>query len=438
MKRLYEAAAYGPQQGCFWAETVPAIDWPVLQDSTRADVVIIGAGFTGLSAALHLVQAGMDVVVLEAETPGYGASGRNGGFCCLGGSKLSHSAIARQHGPEGARDWARTEVAAIDTVRGILDDHRIDADVHSDGETLLAHNARAFAGLQKHAIEQKTLYGVTPELAGKSDLSGLGIGGDFYGALTLPIGFALNPRKYHAGLAIAAQSAGARLFQSSPCDSIREENGHWICKTAQGQVRADKVLIATNGYSSEDVPDWLAARTMPVQSSIILTHVLSEAEKQAQGWSSSQMCYDTRTMLHYFRMLPDGRFLFGMRGGLTATPREQAKISRKIRENFHRLFPAWSDVPFTHEWSGLLCLTSKLAPYVGPVAGMTGMFAAFGYHGNGVAMGSHSGKLAADLIAGNSTEIPALMAKEPRRFPLGKNRRLLMRPAYLAAELLDL
>lgn len=438
MKRLYEAAAYGPQQGCFWAETVPAMDWPVLQDSTRADVVIIGAGFTGLSAALHLVQAGMDVVVLEAETLGYGASGRNGGFCCLGGSKLSHSAIARQHGPEGAREWARTEVAAVDTVRGILDDHRINADVHSDGETLLAHNQRAFAGLQKHAIEQKTLYGVTPELAGKSDLAGLGIGGDFYGALTLPIGFALNPRKYHAGLAIAAQSAGARLFQNSPCDSIREENGHWICKTSQGQVQADKVLIATNGYSSEDVPDWLAGRTMPVQSSIILTHVLSDAEKQAQGWTSSQMCYDTRTMLHYFRMLPDGRFLFGMRGGLTATPREQAKISRKIRENLHRLFPAWSDVPITHEWSGLLCLTSKLAPYVGPVSGMTGMFAAFGYHGNGVAMGSHSGKLAADLIAGNSTGIPALMAKEPRRFPLGKNRRLLMRPAYLAAELLDL
>ncbi|MEC7668230.1 MAG: FAD-dependent oxidoreductase, partial [Pseudomonadota bacterium] len=160
MKRLYEPAAYGPQQGCFWAETVPAMDWPVLQDSTRADVVIIGAGFTGLSAALHLAQAGMDVVVLEAETPGYGASGRNGGFCCLGGSKLSNSAIARQHGPEGVRDWAKTEVAAVDTVRSILDDHRIDADVHSDGETLLAHNARAFAGLQKHAMEQKTLYGV--------------------------------------------------------------------------------------------------------------------------------------------------------------------------------------------------------------------------------------------------------------------------------------
>ena len=439
MRRLYEDAAYGPQSGCYWAETVPALTWPVIQRDMQADVVVIGAGFTGLSAAVHLARSGKDVVVLEGETPGYGASGRNGGFCCLGGSKLSHSAIARRHGPDGARDWAKTEVAAIDTVHSVLDRYAIDVDAHSDGETLLAHNARSFAGLQKHAIEQQTLYGVTPELASKSELAGMGIGGDFHGALTLSVGFALNPRKYHKGLAEAAQTEGARLFQNSPCTAIRPKGDNWVCHTAQGRIEAKNILIATNGYSSEDVPNWMGGRTMPVQSTIILTRPLTAAERSAQGWQSSQMCYDTRTMLHYFRLLPNGRFLFGMRGGLTAKTGEQARISRKIRENFNRLFPAWTNVPITHEWSGLLCLTSKLAPYVGPVLGMSGVFTSFGYHGNGVAMASHSGRLAAGLILGDTSQsVPALMAQEPRKFPLGRYRRMLMRPAYLAAEMLDL
>ena len=333
---------------------------------------------------------------------------------------------------------ASGEKAAIDTVADLLQTHSIDADTHSKGETLLAHSPRAWQKLQAEAQEIPALYGVTPQLTGAGDLAAEGLAGPFHGALTVPLGFALNPRKYHAGLARAAQQAGATLHAHSPVTRLRPIAGRWQLDTAAGSVTADRVLLATNGYSSEDLPDWLAARYLPVQSSVIVTAPLTEAQLQAQGWTSRQMAYDTRQLLHYFRLLPDNRFLFGMRGGLTATPRAQAAISRRIRREFTAMFPAWRDVQITHEWAGLVCLMANLTPYAGPVPGHPGLFAGMGYHGNGVAMGSHVGRLMADMIRGAPPPLPAALRTPPARFPLGRLRRALLAPAYVTAALFDL
>ncbi|MCD1617462.1 NAD(P)/FAD-dependent oxidoreductase [Salipiger marinus] len=438
MKRIYEAAAYGPQGACFWADTVPPGSWPALPGSRQTEVAVIGGGFTGLSAALHLAQAGVQVTLLEADHPGYGASGRNGGFCCLGGAKAPASVLRKRFGDAGLREWRACEKAAIDTVADLLQTHSIDADTHSKGETLLAHSPRAWQKLQAEAQEIPALYGVTPQLTGAGDLAAEGLAGPFHGALTVPLGFALNPRKYHAGLARAAQQAGATLHAHSPVTRLRPIAGRWQLDTAAGSVTADRVLLATNGYSSEDLPDWLAARYLPVQSSVIVTAPLTEAQLQAQGWTSRQMAYDTRQLLHYFRLLPDNRFLFGMRGGLTATPRAQAAISRRIRREFTAMFPAWRDVQITHEWAGLVCLMANLTPYAGPVPGHPGLFAGMGYHGNGIAMGSHVGRLMADMIRGAPPPLPAALRTPPARFPLGRLRRALLAPAYVTAALFDL
>ena len=438
MKRIYEAAAYGPQGACFWADTVPPGSWPALPGSRQTEVAVIGGGFTGLSAALHLAQAGVQVTLLEADHPGYGASGRNGGFCCLGGAKAPASVLRKRFGEAGLREWRTCEKAAIDTVADLLQTHAIDADTHSEGETLLAHSPRAWQKLQAEAQEIPALYGVTPQLTAAGDLAAEGLAGPFHGALTVPLGFALNPRKYHAGLARAAQQAGATLHAHSPVTRLRPIAGRWQLDTAAGSVTADRVLLATNGYSSEDLPDWLAARYLPVQSSVIVTAPLTEAQRQAQGWTSRQMAYDTRQLLHYFRLLPDNRFLFGMRGGLTATPRAQAAISRRIRREFTAMFPAWRDVQITHEWAGLVCLMANLTPYAGPVPGHPGLFAGMGYHGNGVAMGSHVGRLMAEMIRGAPSPLPAALRTLPTRFPLGRLRRALLAPAYVTAALFDL
>ncbi|WP_375258580.1 NAD(P)/FAD-dependent oxidoreductase, partial [Citreimonas sp.] len=215
MKRLYEPAAYGPQGACWWADTVSADPWQQLQSDMRCDVAIIGGGFTGLSAALHLAQDGIDVAVLEAEHAGWGASGRNGGFCCLGGAKAPRSLLLRRHGAEGLAEWRRAEMAAVELVDGLLREHGIDADRHSEGETQLAHTPKAWARLQAGADEARADYGVAPTLIPQDALAEHGLGGPWYGAATTPIGFALNPRKYHAGLARAAQGAGAALYQDS-------------------------------------------------------------------------------------------------------------------------------------------------------------------------------------------------------------------------------
>ena len=439
MTRLYEAAAYGPQGACFWADTVAPAPWSRLDQDLTVDVAVIGGGFVGLNAALHLAHHGLSVAVLEAEHAAWGASGRNGGFCCLGGAKVSTATLTKRHGPDAGQVWANTERAAVEHVAALIDEHGWDVDRHSQGETLLAHTPRAFAALHKEAAQTGQTYGAAPQLLTRQDLTDQGLGGPWHGGMTLPVGFALNPRKYHLNLAQATQQAGAHLFQDSPVTTLRQDAKRWHLTTPKGRVTANQVILATNGYSHEDLPPWLRARTLPALSNVIVTRPLSQSEQQAAGWWSAQMAYDTRFLLHYFRLMPDGRFLFGMRGGLSAAPGASARLSRRIRANFARLFPAWDKVEITHEWSGLVCLMRNLVPFVGPVPGHDGLFAGMGFHGNGVAMGSYAGRLVADHVLGRSdSPAPAWLSQPPPRFPLGRYRRMLLGPVYLGADLLDL
>lgn len=439
MRRIFSDYAYGPgpRSNCWWDETIAAPDWPVLQGEGSADVAIIGGGFTGVSAALHLAESGLSVAVLEAETPGWGASGRNGGFCCLGGSKLSGYAMRRLFGKPAADTYDAGEEAAVHLVRELLQTHGIDADTHSDGETQLAHSEKAARGLRAQA-ETMRAAGEEPDFLTREQLANRGLNGNFYAALTTPAGFALNPRKYLFGLAKAAQHAGANLYQRSAAQSVQQDRDGYRIETKQGCLRASKVIIATNGYSSEDLPDWLAGRYMPAQSTVMVTRPLTEAELQAQGWFSHQMAYDTRNLLHYFRLMPDRRFLFGMRGGLLAAPRAEAAIRRKLRQDFEVMFPAWHTVETTHCWSGMVCLSRNLVPFVGPVPEMPGIYAGLCYHGNGVAMGSYAGRLLSYLVQGRTPDMPysAVMQKMPR-FPFGRARRVLMPPAYALLGLMD-
>lgn len=435
MQRLFPDYAYGPgpRDGCWWDETIAAPAWPVFRGEQHADVVIIGGGFTGLSAALHLAESGASAVVLEAETPGWGASGRNGGFCCTGGSKLGGGAMRRLYGDEPAALYEAGEEEAVHLVRGILDAHGIEADTHSDGETQLAHSPRAMARLRAAADADPSAV-----LIEQQELAQHGLNGPFHGALTSPVGFGLNPRKYLFGLAAAAEAAGAKLFQKSAATGLSRHGGKHLVTTARGKLRADRVIVATNGYSSEDIPEWLRSRTMPAQSTVMVTRPLSDTELDLQGWTSDQMAYDTRNLLHYFRLMPDRRFLFGMRGGLMASPRAEAAIRRALRRDFDTMFPAWQDVEAASMWSGMVCLSRNLVPFVGQVPDVTGLYAGLCYHGNGVAMGSYAGRLLADLVQGRQPDLPySPVMQSMGRFPLGRFRRALMFPAYALLGLMD-
>lgn len=436
MQRLYEPAAYDTATwpDSHWRRTVPAAaPCPPLDGGRRVDAAIVGAGYAGLSCAIELAtRHGMEVAVLEAAQPGWGASGRNGGFACLGGTKLSDAAIARRVGQAGLDEMRRFQLEAVAEVAANLDRHGIDADRGPDGEVLLAHTPAAFRRAVAEAAPGDTV--LPPGALREAGLEGPG----FHGAIISPEGFSLHPMKYVLGLARAAQAAGVRIFGDSPVTALAPaRGGGWRLATPAGAVTAAQVLVATNGYGREDLPGWLGGRTLPVLSTILVTVPVPQAALDEQGWHSRQMCFDSRTLLHYFRLLPCGRFLFGMRGGHSAAPAALAAVQARARRHFDTLFPALAPLPTEATWSGLVCLTGSLAPFCGAVPGAPGLHAALGWHGNGVAPASLAGRLIAGQMAGGPNRAPALMQTPPRRFPLPGLRRTWLRLAYAGLALRD-
>lgn len=443
MKRPFPAHAYsmGPIRRCYWAEAVTGEDLhaPTAEGALTTDIAVIGGGYTGLNAALALAEAGAEVTLLDAEFPGWGASGRNGGFCCLGGTRASTAQLDRAHGAGAGAEVTRAEIAAIDHVAGLIDRLGLEVDRHSEGETILAHTAASMDALRARQPELEADLGVACQLIERDQMTGAGMKGPHHGGLTVPLGFALHPRKYLAGLAGAAARAGARMFGDSPVHRIERAGTGWRLTTPDATVTCNRLVLATNGYSAEDVPGWMRHRFLPAQSSVIATRPMTQDELEAQGWTSHQMAYEERRLLHYFHLTPDNRMVFGQRGGLISTPANEDRLSRKVRADFNAMFPAWSDVEAPYYWSGMVCLTAALRPFCGPVPEMPGVFAAFGYHGNGVAMGSYCGAMLADLIRGETPAgpYPRAFATPPKHFPLGPVRRAWLAAEYSWAKLTD-
>jgi glycine/D-amino acid oxidase-like deaminating enzyme len=415
---LYEREGYdtGHWPQSYWRATCPALPpYPVLAEDTLADVAIIGAGYAGVNAALELVERhGADVVVLEAGQPGWGASGRNGGFCCLGGARLSEAMIKHRFGAEAAPDWARFEHGAIARVRDNLARYSIEAQACESGELLLADSPRRWAALQAKPREEGA------RLLDRAALQAEGLGSAAYhGGRIVPQGFGLHPLRYITGLAQAALAAGVRIYGESGAQSLRPDGAGWRIETAQGVVRARQVLVATNGYSDEALVPWLRGRILPAISNIMVTRPLAPEELAAQGWTRHLMSYDDRVLLHYFRLLPDNRLLFGARGGLSFRPASVAAFARRARAEFEVIFPRLKAAQTDYTWNGLVCLTSSLAPYIGPVpAAPPGLWLALGWHGNGVAAASEGGRRAARALMGEAGAPPIITRRAPARFLL--------------------
>lgn len=434
MRRIFGAYAYedGPRATCWWDETCDLPEGETSDLPGRVDVAIIGGGFTGVSAALHLAEAGVQVAVLEAHALGWGASGRNGGFCCLGGSKATDIELDAVYGKDARLEYRQGERAAVEHVSATIARLKLDVDRHSNGETEFAHRPKDMKALRRQCTAIKENYGVDAEVIEKEALSDRGMNaGPFFGAVSTPIGFGLNPRKYLAGLIRAAQSHGTRFHTQTVVTGVSHGASGLVVKTNRGTLKAEHVLVATNGYASDDLPKWLAGRYMPAQSSVLVTRPLTSAELSAQGWTTDQASFDTRQLLHYFRLMPDRRFLFGMRGGLMTGPNAERSARRRVRADFEKMFPAWAHVESPHAWSGFVCLAQKKLPFVGRIPDTHGVWASMCYHGNGVAMGSFAGRLVADMILGrDAAPCPRIMQRPLARFPLGSARRALMPPLY--------
>lgn len=405
---------------------------PLSQDD-RCDVAIIGGGFTGLSAALELAERGIDVRVLEAGHIGWGASGRNGGFACIGSHKLSYATMIRRYGLDATKAYYGAMKESVSLVADNATRHGIDIWKTRDGEVTLAHFPNRITELKEEQRFHRETFGEESEFLGPGQLAERGLSGpEFHAGLLGPVGFGVHPLNYVRGLARAAYRSGARLHPRSRLLRWEETaEGHRL-STAAATLTARRVIVATNGYTPEKLSVRHAGRLMPALSSILVTRPLSEEELKAQGWTAETLAFDSRKLLHYFRLLPGRRFLFGGRGGTDSSAAGAAAYRAHMTRTFHRMFPAWSQVEITHFWRGFVCLSNDLVPYVGALDDRKTVWTAIAYHGNGVAMGSWSGRAVARLMmADRNIRLPAVITRRLARFPLPAFRPLYLRGAYL-------
>ncbi|CUH83297.1 NAD(P)/FAD-dependent oxidoreductase [Thalassovita mediterranea] len=442
MTRIYEDMAYSdrPIRDRYWdstlEDTLPI--YPALQGAASCDFAIVGGGYTGLSAALRLIESGASVILLDAKRPGWGASGRNGGLVSIGTSKLTDDQIEATFGTTEARSFFEAERCAVDLVEGYIDRYDLSIDRHSQGYSCLAHSPASLDDLKIYGESYQRRYGLPYQLIQADQMAAQGLASpEFHGGVHLPVGFALNPLKFLDGLTRAASDAGVQMHSDTPVLEVRQQNGFHL-KTPEGVVTARKVLFATNGYGSDHLPRPLGAHYLPVQSNILVSRPMTEEELQAQGWTSRQMIVDSRTLLHYFRLLPDNRMLLGLRGSVRVSEDNITRTRARARADFDRMFPAWRHVETPYFWSGLICMTRALVPFAGPVPGMDGAFASFGYHGSGVTGAPYGGALIADLALGRQKmPHPTFMKAPPRRFELGRFRRASLPPAFAWYRLKD-
>jgi glycine/D-amino acid oxidase-like deaminating enzyme len=419
----------------YWEESADPLDldpFPLSGDDA-CDVAVIGAGYSGLSAAIELAEQGLDVRVLEAAQPGWGASGRNGGFACVGSHKLSYSTMIKTYGLEATRSFYRTMKEAVALVKDNCDRHGIDAWATPGGEVTLAHLPNRWAELQAEQTFMKETFGEETTLLTPEELAARGLKGGFHGGLMSTTGTGVHPLNYVRGLARAAARAGVYIHGNSPLLRWEESMGQHVLHTRSGSLRANQVIIATNGYSPENLIPWVRGRLLPALSSVIVTAPLTEAERQAQGWTSTLLAYDSRNLLHYFRLLPNGRFLFGGRGGTDGSTAGGEDFRKNLVASFHELFPAWRAVDITHYWRGYVCLTADRVPYVGALDERQSVWTAIAYHGNGVAMGSWSGRAVARLMTGKAARdsLSAVITRRLAKFPLPAFRPLYLKGAYV-------
>ncbi|MGF7161938.1 glycine/D-amino acid oxidase-like deaminating enzyme [Rhodoligotrophos appendicifer] len=420
----------------YWEATAPPLDASLehLEGDVQADIAIIGGGYTGLSCAHELACAGAGrVILLEAGEPGWGASGRNGGFSCIGAAKLPWSTMIRRYGLADTQAFFAIQREAVLGLRQTAMELGIDADVSGHGEISLAHRPNRLAELAAEAEFLRRTFDHPTELLSPAALRERGLGpSSFHGGLYNPLGYAVHPLKLVRGLAAAAIAAGAEVYSHSAVRSIVSEAGRHRLVTDRATVTAPHVVLACNGFTQEHVLPVLSGRIMPVLSNIMVTRPLTEEEREGQGWTSPLMAFDTRNLLHYFRLLPDGRFLFGGRGGTDASSAGAAPREAELRAEFEQLFPAWRHVEHTHFWRGLACLSNDLVPYLGPLDDHRSLWTALAYHGNGVAMANWSGRRLANIILGRERlqDLPSVMTRRLARYPLPALRPLYLKSAY--------
>jgi len=413
------ASTYPPSWYAASAELLP--QQPRLDGRIDTDICIVGAGYTGLSAALELAEAGYRVVVLEAERIGWGASGRNGGQV-IPGFGCGEEKLERLAGLEDAKRMFRLSLEGLGWLHSRIERHGIDCDWRPGHATVPIRPRQQRELLQ--AIEHyRTHYNPRVEWWDRERLHGQLASDRYLGAMYDPVAGHLHPLKYALGLGRAALAAGVRIFERSGATQL-VRGAKPLLKTAHGEVRCDHAILAGNALLHGIAPE-IESRIMPVGTYIAATRPLGEGRARALIRNDMAVA-DTNWALDYFRLSADHRLLFGGRASYSTL--QPPNLRGVMRRRMQRVFPQLKDVDFDHLWGGMIDISLNRAPHWGRIG--TNVWFAQGFSGHGVIATGLAGKLIAEAIRGQSERLD-LFAKIPHRpFPGG---RALRTPLLVAA-----
>ena len=371
----------------------------------KMDVAVIGAGFTGLSAARELAKKGARVAVLEAESIGWGASSRNGGMV-LTGLKLGVNELIRKYGREKTQAMYAASIASIDLVEEIVREENIDCDFSRSGHLEVACKQKHFDGFARQAEVIAREFNHQLRVVPRNELRSE-IGSDiYYGGMVDEISAGANPARYVAGLGRAALRAGACIYEGTRVEKIERssKNGSdgWNVTTSRGPMWARDVMVATSGYTSQATPA-LQKKIIPIGSYIIVTEVLPEAIASDVS-PRNRMIFDSKNYLYYYRLTPDRRMLFGGRAAFFPESADSIRQSADIlRRGMIDVYPQLKETKVDFVWGGTLDFAFDIMPHAGR---MDGIYYSLGYAGHGVAMATYLGQKIAQFICTGRDENP--------------------------------
>ena len=384
----------------YWLDTAePSGDYRRTPVPENVDVAVIGAGFTGVSAALELAKQGASVALLERHTVGWGASGRNGGMATTG-LAIGFSTAVKRYGNSRAVEMFNEYNDAIDTVEKLVGDYGIDCNYSRYGKLSLAFHPSHYEGMLRSQELLATLADHHVTVIPKSEIHSE-IGTDFYhGAMLDPMGAGLHVGKFVHGLAGAAAGAGAFICENAGVTELKRVSGtvHDV-HTTRGITRAKQVLVATSGYTGGITP-WLQRRVIPVGSFIIVTEPLPD-DVVNRILPNRRMASDSKMLTYYFRITPDNRLLFGGRARFAlSSPDSDVKSGEILHKAMTELFPYLANTRVDYTWGGLVDLSMDQIVHAGI---HDGVFYSLNYSGHGVQMATHMGMKMVQYMAGDET-----------------------------------
>lgn len=408
MNLLFANDRAGEYPPSYYAASTPLPpSLPALAGGQSVDVCIVGAGYTGLSAALHLAQRGYSVAVLDAHRAGFGASGRNGGQVSSG-QRIEQDEVERLYGRDDA--WKLWQIGedAKELVKHLIATHDMATGfrpgvIHADWHARDVAHSHAYADklAQDYGYDQ-----VQP--LDRTQINDI-VRSDAYQGGVIDMGAGhVHPLAYALGLAHAAQAAGAQIFENSVVTDI-QQGARVRIRTAGGHLDAEHVLLAANGYLGGLAPQ-VAARVMPINNFIVATAPLSQGTVLTRDVAVA----DSKFVINYFRMSRDGRLLFG--GGESYGYRFP-DILKTVRKPMLEVFPQLRDTPIDYAWGGTLAITVNRMPHFIRLA--PNILSASGYSGAGVGMATMAGRIMADTVAGQAEQFDLMAALNLPRFPGG-------------------